>query len=43
MLATATETWESLNVKSSVKSSCFNRVFYVTDGNADIGSLKYHL
>ena len=41
MLATATETWKSLKVKFSVKCSCFISVFYVTVGNADIGSPKY--
>ena len=33
---------EDLNVNLSVKSSCSDRVFYVTVGNADIRSLKYH-
>ena len=43
MLATAMETWKSLNVKFSVKISCSDRVVYVTVGSADIGSLKHHL
>ena len=42
LLATAMETWKSVNAKLRVKSWCSNRVFFVTVTNADIGSLKIH-
>ena len=34
---------EEFERKFSVKSSCSDRVFYVTGANTHIGSLKYHL
>ena len=43
MLATAMETWKSLNVKFSVKVHVPIGSFDVTDKNSIIGSLKYHL
>ena len=36
------ETWKSLNVKLSVKSWCFDRIYYVTVADADIETQKYH-